>query len=395
MRILVFTSQIRVLGGAERLAVELVEGLNKRAEVHADLLIMEPEGIAGNDIARKRLLENGVSVSFLNLNSNSNIIKIIKSHFRLRRILKEGNYNIIETSMRGPSILTAWAVRGLQSKHVTGIHTIYKLSKINIMSMTFIWKWSCKLNRSTSFYAISNAAARAWEDYVDLPSGSVNIIYNSVHPEYFEAKYEKSELCKDLKIDDHVPLLLFVGRLTLGKGLDTLIDAVAPLCKSGKCNLLLVGGPNDKLLSEFGETENFLSELKERTKDISDRILWLGWRNDVPQLMAASDLLIHPSRHEGFGLVLAEALATGLPIVASNVGGIPEVLRGTDSILIPPNRPDLFRSAICQLLTRTAHESGVSRQRSYSRAKDFLTDKRIDNFLIYFQNIIHKSQSKK
>jgi glycosyltransferase involved in cell wall biosynthesis len=101
--------------------------------------------------------------------------------------------------------------------------------------------------------------------------------------------------------------------------------------------------------------------------------------------MASADVLVHPTRHEGFGLVLAEALATGLPVVASNVGGIPEVVAGTDSILVPPDDVAALQEAVQRVLNRTSEEAEAARQKGRARAEFFRTERRTDELLAYFK----------
>ena len=75
------------------------------------------------------------------------------------------------------------------------------------------------------------------------------------------------------------------------------------------------------------------------------RVRWLGPRNDIPELLAAADLLVVPSRWEGFGIVAAEGMAAGVPIVASAVDGLVEVV-GDAGVLVPPSDVQSLRAAI-------------------------------------------------
>jgi len=111
----------------------------------------------------------------------------------------------------------------------------------------------------------------------------------------------------------------------------------------------------------------------------------------IPRLMASCDLLVHPARIEGFGLVLAEALAAGLPVVASNVDGIPEVLAGTDSLMVQPDDPEALRDAVLKTLNRTPEETVCAIEKGRTRAEDFRIGKRTDAMVKLFEDVRDRS----
>jgi glycosyltransferase involved in cell wall biosynthesis len=91
-------------------------------------------------------------------------------------------------------------------------------------------------------------------------------------------------------------------------------------------------------------------ELEQQTT-LGERVHFLGWRDDVPTLLAALDVLIAPSLWEGFGLVLLEAMAQQTPIIGSAVSAIPEVVKhGETGLLVPPRDVDALAEALHQLL---------------------------------------------
>src|ERR1039457_6708132 len=152
MRILIFTSQIDCLGGAQRLAVELAEELNRRPGVRADVLSALPESFPGTEGVKERLLRNGVrSVRFLGRPPGLGARGFLGAVRQLRRILVEGHYDVVETSLMGPTTIAAWAVRGLGSRHVAGLHQVYQLNLQHDLRAVF-FRWSCRKSSPTSFY---------------------------------------------------------------------------------------------------------------------------------------------------------------------------------------------------------------------------------------------------
>jgi len=111
--------------------------------------------------------------------------------------------------------------------------------------------------------------------------------------------------------------LLAVGRLEEQKGHDLLIEAFASVARDNTALRLLISGEG----SRRGSLADLASDL-----GVADKVQFLGWRSDVEVLLAAADILVHPARWEGFGLVILEAMAAALPVVATRVGAIPEVV---------------------------------------------------------------------
>lgn len=139
--------------------------------------------------------------------------------------------------------------------------------------------------------------------------------------------------------------LLSVGRLEEQKGFDIAIQAMEPVARASNARLLIAGD---------GEQRRLLAD---RVTDLglTDRVSLLGNRSDVHELMLNADILIHPARWEGFGLVLLEAMRAGLPVVATKIGAIPEVVAdGVTGLLVPPNDPDKLAAAAIELIRNPA-----------------------------------------
>lgn len=127
----------------------------------------------------------------------------------------------------------------------------------------------------------------------------------------------------------HGCTLLAVGRLERQKGFDVLIDAIARATAGGADLRVDICGE--------GSQAGSLQARIERC-GAGERISLLGQRDDVPQLMLEADALVHPARWEGFGLVLLEAMRAGLPVIATSVGAIPEVVAdGETGLLVEPD----------------------------------------------------------
>jgi glycosyltransferase involved in cell wall biosynthesis len=160
----------------------------------------------------------------------------------------------------------------------------------------------------------------------------------------------RSRCRREIGLNPDDLVMIAVSRLTWEKGFATLAEAL-PLLRQQRqrCVLLVVGDGSDR-----PSIENAL-----RSVDTVD-VRFLGRRLDVRDLLAAADLFVFATLHENLSNALLEAMARGLPVVASAVGGNIEVLTRGGGILVPPRDPVAFSAAIEHLLTDAAarHEMG-------------------------------------
>ena len=172
------------------------------------------------------------------------------------------------------------------------------------------------------------------------PSGTVRCIRNGVDLTRVKATKSRAEVREQLGIPAGAFVVGTVCRLTPVKGIEYLIRASGITRKNHgyqQGRLVIVGdGPLRPILEDLA-----------REVGIADDTLFLGARTDVYDLMAAFDALALPSLHEGIPMVVLEAMAIGVPIIASRVGGIPEIVDdGQEALLVPAQEPDALALAI-------------------------------------------------
>lgn len=172
-------------------------------------------------------------------------------------------------------------------------------------------------------------------------------------------EFSNAQPASDLPGSGH--RVLMVSRLAEGKGFDVLLDAAQEL-RSLDLSILIVGdGP------KRADIEKKIEQL-----DLAETVFLLGYRDDVPRVMAASDLLVLPSYREGTPYVIMEAMAAGLPVVATNIAGIPEMIdEGETGFLIPPGNPDALTACIRRIvddpkLSSSFGEAGARQSDAFS-----------------------------
>ena len=160
------------------------------------------------------------------------------------------------------------------------------------------------------------------------------------------------------------PLVLFVGRIQAHKGLDVAIDMLSYIpdevaVGSGPTRLMIVGGPSGS--DGAREIEGLRDQA--RSIGVADRVTFVPPQphDQLVHYYRAADLLVMPSRSESFGLVAAEAQASGLPVVASRVGGLPYVIGSSVSgLLINDHNPRSFAAATTAILDHLDFRSNLS-----------------------------------
>jgi glycosyltransferase involved in cell wall biosynthesis len=187
-------------------------------------------------------------------------------------------------------------------------------------------------------------------DYLSLrvskPSNT-SVIHSGVDVHRFiEGAKQRTRKRKELGIPPDSLVIGYVGWLIPIKGVTHLINAMARVVEQHPKSILVLVGKGD----EQGEEEIKLKEQVERV-GLEDKVRFLGWRADVDEVMGCFDIFVLPSLNEGMGRVLVEAMAAGLPIVASRVGGIPDLVKdGKNGLLVPPKDASALENAISALL---------------------------------------------
>lgn len=176
-----------------------------------------------------------------------------------------------------------------------------------------------------------------------LDPARVTVVGNGVDADRF-AGGDRAAVRDGLGVDPGTVVLGAVGRLCAQKAPDDLLEAALPLLRQAgrRVELWFVGAPDDADLAHS-------LAARALAWGVADRVRFLGYRADVADVYAALDVVVLPSRWEGFGLVVVEAMAAGRPVVATDVGGVAEAAGGA-ALLVPPGDVDGLTRSIRRLL---------------------------------------------
>lgn len=285
--------------------------------------------------------------------------------YRLVRLLRSQHYDLIHTHLVRAAWYGQWAARWTGQRMVSTVHDLTT------------WK---RYPRHQPLIAVSQAV----KDHLTM-RGFV--------PERIEVVFPGARDCRDacsrharqairqtLGLTEHDTAVLLLGRIAAVKGHDIALAAAKLLRQQA------VGGGAIKWLfagqaTDWGQQQH--------AQDTENLAMWLGHRNDVAELLAAADVVIQPSRSEGLGLALMEACSAGKPIVASRVGGIPEVVAdGENGLLVPPEDPAALAQAIRYLMTHsaTAQQFGLQARQRFEQA--FSIDTMLTHTLRVYQRAL-------
>jgi glycosyltransferase involved in cell wall biosynthesis len=181
----------------------------------------------------------------------------------------------------------------------------------------------------------------------------VRLIYNGVDLQRYEQQEPCCTLPEEYGMEPGSRIVGVVARLEPEKGHPTLLEAWPRVLRAVPDAYLLVVGEG----SRRADLERQASQLR-----IAHRVVFTGRRDDVPAVTAALDVAVLPSYREAQGLTILEAMALSRPVVASNVGGIPEVIEdGVTGLLVSPHDPEALAGAIVRLLTDHSYADTIGR----------------------------------
>ena len=272
--------------------------------------------------------------------------------------------NVVHTHGYRPDVVDAPVAR---ARGLATLTTVHGFTGKGLKNRIYEWLQRRAFRRFDAVLAVSRPLARSLVDG-GVAEGSVHLVPNAW--ESAEAPASRAEARRSLGIAEvGPPAIGWVGRLSREKGADVLIEALA-LPSLSEAEVHLVGG---------GGAE---PELRRRAESLglTNRIAWHGWVAEAGELMAAFDVLALPSRTEGTPMVLFEATAVGVPVVASAVGGVPEVL-GEGFNLVPAGDAPALAEALARALARDGDRDEAVRRAAERIARHFRLDRWIDAHL--------------
>jgi len=363
------------MGGAERLMVPILKHLSQtNFEAHVCAL----QSKDGNPMADE-IRALGIPVNCLDIEH----LRDWNALPRLIRYLKANDIDLVHTQLEFANILGNISARFLHLPSVCTIHVMPSLdvktkSKLHQKLEWFVLNHFC--NRVISV----SEEARQYHLHISGASPSrVSTIYNGIDLSNFlslERDLERANVRTELEIPYDANLLTTVAVLRPQKGIQYMIRALPAILASNPNTYYLVAGD--------GSHRDILVEEVNKS-GVSDRVIFAGMRKDVPRLLTASDIFVLPTLTEALPTVLAEAMAARLPIIASQVGGVPEMITdGQNGCLVGPEDVEDLAQACMDLLTNPEKRAAMSAEGWKIVNQKFNIEKQVDLLeALYFDQL--------
>lgn len=298
-------------------------------------------------LLRDRLEHMGIKTELVPMSGKWDLSVVLP----IRRIIDRLAPHLVITQTPRTNLLGRLATRGRK----VPIFTIVQAPISRDTNAATPAPMNARIERWTSrwtqrYVGVSQAVA---EDLVDLgvSRDRIGVIYNSFDPAILEQAPYPPVLRQELGLDAGHPLIGMLASFRPRKGAETLIDAMPLITEAVPSAILaLVGHGN------WVDGEDYLACLRRRAKDrgVEDRVLTLGFREDVPQVLSSLSVKVLPSLFgEGSSLVLMEAMALGVPVVASDTEGNNEVVQDEKSgLLFCVRDSSALARAVIRILTQ-------------------------------------------
>jgi glycosyltransferase involved in cell wall biosynthesis len=321
------------------------------------------------------------------------VLDMLRILWALAKLIKQYQIDVVQTHLlRSMDFLTLFL------PHITGLKVVLWtfhnssfelpedddrknrvwLVRLKNRSHRFLYKWS--LGFVSGFIAVSEQVEKAMIETIGSIQPKITVICNGVDVKRYEKHIDTASVREQLRLAASDYLIATVATLKEQKGHCYLIEAMAHLTRQHpEMHALFIGD---------GELRAPLQAQVEAL-DLGDHIHFLGNRKDVPALLASSDLFVLPSLWEGLPMALLEAMATGLPIVATKVSGtVQVVIPGESGILVPPGDVQSLAQAIDQLAADPMRAQAMGKAAKQRIERDFSAQKQADEHLALYRRLL-------
>lgn len=330
-------SKIRVMfvtpcfgyGGLERVMLDIISGLDRSRFTPSFCTLLAP------DVEMFRKLEDlDIPCTVIDKGEGISWSLVLK----LARLLRRERIDLVNSHDIGATLYAAPAAR------LAGIDAVVHTDHSQILTKTRllpVYRWILQ-----HLVADSVTVSYDLEEYLAgkmrVDRGRIVTIPNGIDVTRFRNSADDPGLREELGIPDRAKVIGSIGRLTEQKGMEYLINAFGDISKRYPDAFLVIVGD--------GELRASLEERAVKN-NIDGKVLFTGIRDDIPRMLGMFDIFVLPSLWEGQPITIMEAMASGRPIVATDVGGNGEILRsGELGLLVPSKDPDALAGAVGSLL---------------------------------------------
>lgn len=363
MRILQVIDSLRQ-GGAQKLLVTFVEqAVNHGVDVAIASLsdnsatplapLLQSKGAQISSFPGRRLFSPARFIAFYKY-VRAGKFSVIHSHLTYANIL-----SYLVGKLCGVPVVSSLHSTGQDKRHANYLRDNMEL-------------WG--LRRAARVIAVGQSVKQAY----GLLGDKIMVVPNGVERGTALTVSERDEIRRSITGQPTRPILISVGRLSPDKCFDDLLHGFAFAHQQRPDATLVIAG--DGVLRE---------DLIAQTKalNLTDSVFWLGMRDDIPSLLAASDIYVNVSKREGLPIALLEAMAAGLPLVVTPVGDTPHLVREDAGIQVPVHKPQEFSDAVVSLLTNPDRRRALGVKARDRALNEYSANKWFEDLLRCYQEI--------
>ena len=358
-----------MMGGAEEHVRRLALGLRARG---AEVTVVVPETREVDQLAQA-LTDVRIPVERLTLALGTEGKGVIPRALELVALLRRKRPRVFHLHLIGYTG-GRWAVWAARLSGVQKLVCTLHIAPTERQPLRVRVDRAIQASLVDRFVAVSKANAVSFRNELGLPSSKLSVVPNSVDLAGWggDREHDRRTIREEFRIPHDATVVGAIARLDVQKGLTYLIRALPEVVLSHPhVHLLLAGdGP---LRGELEE--------QARSLGLAERVHFAGFRRDTRAILSTLDIAALPSVHEGLPLSLLEAMAAELPIVATRVGGMPEVISdGSTGLLVPAQDPSALALAIRRLLDEPSMARRLAAA-ARARCADFSEDALVDRLL--------------
>jgi len=281
-----------------------------------------------------------------------------------------GQHDVVHINSNHPGsrlgILMGIALPGAGTPVVSVEHGGTSIASVDVphsiaWALPTLFRWSRR--HVVRVVAVSEENRRTLTEIYRLPPKKISVVHNGVDLSAFAGPFALQSLRQELGLSNEQPLILVLGRLRPNKGYPYLLEAAPTiLARFPTAYFVLAGNPDDRAAAEAQ-----IARL-----GIEGHVSIVGFRSDVVNLLRSADLFVLPSLAEGFSLAIVEAMAAGLPVVATRVGGAAEIIEdGHNGFLVPPADSEALARTVRHVLDLDSASKENLRQAARERSGFF------------------------
>jgi glycosyltransferase involved in cell wall biosynthesis len=284
-----------------------------------------------------------------------NLYVLLKSLKIIRHFVRKHRIDLIHShkmEVIGANIMGKWL-------GIPTVQTVHELARKPLIAYKFVAGLNHLFNDKIIVLCERSKVMFRW---FRRESGKLVKIYNGISSAPRTSEWTNTSLREQLNLSSDDRIAITIARLSPMKGLEYLIEAAAKI-NSSNPNIKIVIVGDVAFEHEKTYKDRLLRLIKQH--DLEHSVFMLGLRRDVPELLKQSDVLVLPSVYDIFPTVILEAMSMGLPVVATDVGGVPEMVRGNTGILVAPSNSDALKDAITRIFTMDYEQMGYHANELY------------------------------